>query len=434
VEIVMKWLIRGGRVIDPATKTDGKQDVLLADEKVVQVADSIDTGDARLLDASGMLVLPGLIDLHCHLREPGLEYKETVASGTAAAVKGGITSVMCMANTDPVNDSAAVTAYILEKAREAGLARVYPIGCVTKGMAGEALSEMGELAEAGCVAVSDDGHPVPNGEIMRRAIQYAETFGIFVIDHAEDLNIAGDGVMHEGYVSTELGLDGIPTTAAMAEIARNISLVREFGGRIHIAHVSTAAAVELVRHAKAEGLAVTAEACPHHFALTHEAVYGYDTNAKVKPPLRTEEDRLGIIAGLADGTIDAIATDHAPHHRDEKDVEFDHAAFGISGFETALSLTLELVDSGALPLMDAVQRWTEAPAAIAGVPGGSIQADHPADVIVVDSEAAWTVDPEEFLSKGKNTPLAGRELRGQVVATFVGGKMVYERDRGIIQE
>lgn len=427
----MNCLIKGGRVVDPANGIDEKMDIGLADGKISPVERLKGKKGVQTFDAAGMLVLPGLVDLHCHLREPGFEYKETVASGTAAAVKGGITSVLCMANTDPVNDNAAVTKYILEKAQQAALARVYPVGCVTRGMQGEALSEMGELADAGCVAVSDDGRPVPNGEIMRRAIEYGGQFGLFLIDHAEDLSIAGDGVVHEGYVATELGLEGIPATAAVTEIARNISLVREFGGRIHIAHVSTAAAVGLVRAAKAEGLRVTAETCPHYFTLTHEAVYGYDTNAKVKPPLRTEEDRLAIISGLADGTIDAIATDHAPHHRDEKEVEFDHAAFGISGFETALAMTLDLVETGALSLVDAVRLWTCSPASIAGIQAGRLSAGGPADVVVVDTGAVWTVEPEKFLSKGKNTPMAGRELKGEVAATFVGGRMVYQRDQGI---
>jgi dihydroorotase len=433
-EAQMKWLISNGRIVDPASGRDEVTDILLADGVIAGMGKGIEVPKGcKKIDAAGLLVLPGFIDMHCHLREPGAEYKETVASGCAAAVKGGITSVMCMANTDPVNDSASVTSYILEKARQAGLARVYPVGSVTKGMAGESLSEMGELADCGCVAVSDDGRPVPNGEVMRRAIQYAEAFGLFVIDHAEDLNLAGDGVMHEGAVSTMLGLEGIPASAAVSEMARNIAIIREFGGRIHIAHVSSRGAVDLIRHARAEGLEVTADTCPHYFTLTHEAVIGYDTNAKVKPPIRTADDREAVIEGLSDGTLDVIATDHAPHHRDEKDVEFDHAAFGISGFETALALTLGLVESGRIDLMEAVAKWTANPARVAGIPGGTLLEGAPADLVVVDQAARWTVDPQTFLSKGKNTPFAGMELAGQVVSTFVGGEKVYDRAEGIVK-
>jgi dihydroorotase len=299
-------------------------------------------------------------------------------------------------------------------------------------MDGECLSEMGELSGAGCVAVSDDGHPVRNGEILRRAIRYAESFGMFVIDHAEDLGISAGGVMHEGEVSTRLGLEGIPAAAEVSDIARDVALVREFGGRIHIAHVSTSGGVDLVRKAKTEGLPVTAETCPHYFTLTHEALSRYDTNAKVKPPLRTGEDVEAVVKGLNDGTIDAIATDHAPHHRDEKDVEFDLAAFGISGLETALALTLELVREGRLELLDAVAKWTINPARIAGLPGGVLTDGHPADMVLLDIEKEWTVDPGNFLSKGRNTPMAGRKLHGEVVCTFVGGRMVYHKDGGIL--
>lgn len=430
----MKWLISGGRILDPASSRDEMADLLLEDGKIKKTGHGlVAERGVNKVDATDLLVIPGLIDMHCHLREPGFEYKETVASGCAAAVKGGITSVMCMANTDPVNDCASVTAYILEKASHAHLARVYPIGSITKGMQGESLSEMGELAESGCVAVSDDGRPVTSGGIMRRAIEYAAGFGLLVIDHAEDQSIAGEGVMHEGFVSTMLGLEGIPTAAAVSEIARNIALVREFGGRIHIAHVSTRSEVDLIRHAKAEGLGVSAETCPHFFTLDHEAVRGFDTNAKVNPPLRTADDVKGIIEGLVDGTIDVIATDHAPHHRDEKDREFDLAAFGISGFETALSLTLGLVQKGSLNLMEAIAKWTVNPARVVGLPGGSLAEGVPADLTLVDTEAKWTVDPARFLSKGKNTPFSGMNLKGEVTNTFVGGRMVYDRNRGIIQ-
>jgi len=429
----MKWLISGGRIMDPASGRDEVADLLLEDGLIKKTGQGAQTGrGVKKVDASGLLVVPGLIDMHCHLREPGFEYKETVASGCAAAVKGGITSVMCMANTDPVNDCASVTAHILDKASQAGLARVYPIGAITKGMQGESLTEMGELAQSGCVAVSDDGLPVLSGGIMRRAVEYAAAFGLLVIDHAEDLSIAGEGVMHEGFVSTMLGLEGIPTAAALSEIARNIALIREFGGRIHIAHVSTRSGADLIRNAKAEGLAITAETCPHFFTLDHEAVRGFDTNAKVNPPLRTADDVEGIIESLADGTMDVIATDHAPHHRDEKDREFDLAAFGISGFETALALTLGLVQKDRLSLLEAIAKWTVNPARVAGLPGGSLADGAPADVTLLDLEAQWTVDPALFLSKGKNTPFTGMKLKGEVANTFVGGKMVYDREKGII--
>ncbi|UCF31243.1 MAG: dihydroorotase [bacterium] len=428
----MKRLIKGGRILDPASGRDEILDLLIEDGRIARLEkDMKDRDGGDVFDASGLAVMPGFIDMHCHLREPGYEYKETVATGCAAAVKGGITSLMCMANTDPVNDCASVTTHILERAHEAGLAKVYPVGCLTKGMRGESLSEMGELAASGCIAVSDDGRPVPSGEIMRRAIAYAGIYGLLVIDHAEDLTIAGDGVMHEGYVSTMLGLEGIPASAAFSEVARNIALIKEFGGRIHIAHVSTAMVVGLVRRAKAEGLAVTAETCPHYFTLDHEAVIGYDTNAKVKPPLRTAEDVEAIIEGLADGAIDVIATDHAPHHADEKQVEFDLAAFGISGLETAFALTMGLVHGGRIPILQAVSKWTDAPAAVTGIRGGSLGVGEPADVVIADLDAQWRVNPEEFLSRGRNSPFAGMEVRGQVTATFVDGRLVYTREKGI---
>lgn len=422
----MKWLIRGGRVVDPASGTDEKLDIVITDGFIMKVAKKISPPKgAEVFDAGGLTVFPGFIDMHCHLREPGFEYKETVATGAAAAVRGGITSIMCMANTDPVNDNASVTGYILEKAKAAGTARVYPVGCVTSGMAGEKLSEMGELANAGCVAVSDDGRPVSDGEIMRRAIAYAPAFDLLVIDHAEDLTISGDGVMHEGAISTRLGLEGIPAAAAVTGVARDIALIKEFGGSIHLAHISTRNAIDLIRTAKAEGLSITAETCPHYFTLTHEAVLGYNTNAKMNPPLRTQDDVQAVIEALADGTIDVIATDHAPHHRDEKEVEFDLAAFGISGLETAMALTLKLVNDGRISLLDAVGKWTTAPARIAGLSGGSIAPEEVADLAFVDLKKEWTVDPEQFVSRGKNTPFTGMTLKGVVTATMVGGQFVF---------
>ncbi len=427
----MKWLIKGGRVVDPAAGTDEKLDIVITDGVIKKVGKKINPPNGgEVFNAGGFTVFPGFIDMHCHLREPGFEYKETVATGAAAAVRGGITSIMCMANTDPVNDNASVTGYILEKARDAGRARVYPVGCVTEGMAGENLSEMGELADAGCVAVSDDGRPISNGEIMRRAMAYAPEFNLLVIDHAEDLTIAGDGVMHEGAISTRLGLEGIPAAAAVTGVARNIALIKEFGGSIHLAHISTRNAIDLIRTAKTEGLSVTAETCPHYFTLTHEAVLGYNTNAKMNPPLRTEDDLKAVIEALADGTIDVIATDHAPHHRDEKEVEFDLAAFGISGLETAMALTLKLVNDGRISLLDAVSKWTTAPARIAGLPGGSIAPEKVADLAIVDLEREWIVDPDQFISKGRNTPFTGMTLKGVVMATMVGGEFVFDGQDG----
>ncbi len=422
----MKWLIKGGRVVDPASGTDEKLDIIIANGFIRKVEKKISPPKgAEVFDAVGLTVFPGFIDMHCHLREPGFEYKETVETGAAAAVRGGITSIMCMANTDPVNDNASVTGYILEKAKGAGTARVYPVGCVTAGMSGKKLSEMGELADAGCVAVSDDGRPVSDGEIMRRAMAYAPVFNLLVIDHAEDLTISGDGVMHEGAISTRLGLEGIPAAAAVTGVARNIALIKEFGGSIHLAHISTRNAIGHIRTAKAEGLSITAETCPHYFTLTHEAVLGYNTNAKMNPPLRTQDDVQAVIEALADGTIDVIATDHAPHHRDEKEVEFDLAAFGISGLETAMALTLKLVNDGRISLLDAVGKWTKEPARIAGLSGGSIAPEEVADLAFVDLKKEWTVDPEQFVSKGKNTPFTGMTLKGVVTATMVGGQFVF---------
>jgi len=332
---------------------------------------------------------------------------------------------MCMANTEPVNDNASITSYILDKAAEAGFARVYPVGCLSEGMRGEKLSQMGELAAAGCVAVSDDGLPVTNGDLMRRAIAYSDHFGLLVIDHAEDLAIAGDGVMREGSVSTRLGLEGIPSSSEASAVARDIALLREFGGRLHLAHISTSGSLALVRAAKADGLELTAETCPHYFTLTEDDVARYDTNAKMRPPLGSAEDLEAVKEALADGTIDVIATDHAPHHQDEKDLEFDLAAFGVSGLETAMGLTLKLVDDGLLNLPEAVAKWTCNPARIAGLEGGGIVQTGPADLTLVDLAREWTVDPEKFASMGKNTPFAGMELKGQVLYTMVGGKMVF---------
>ncbi|MBI5378634.1 MAG: dihydroorotase [Nitrospirae bacterium] len=421
-------LIKGGRVVDPASGVDGLFDLLLKEGKVAELRPSGKTASSgkeyEILSAEGHVVVPGLVDIHVHFREPGFEYRETIATGVRSAVAGGVTSVCCMPNTNPVNDTASVTRFILAQSRREGLAHVYPIGAITKGSQGEEITEMGELKEAGCVAVSDDGRPVMQAGIMRRALEYARAFHLPVIDHCEDLTLTDDGVMHEGRVSTELGLKGIPSASEEVMVARDVALAEATGGRIHIAHVSTAGAVRVIREAKARGVAVTAETCPHYFLLTHEAVRGYNTNAKMNPPLREEADVLAVREGLRDGTIDAIATDHAPHHPDEKLREFDAAPFGIVGLETLLPLSLRLVEEGVLTLPEMVARLTHLPARVMGIPRGTLAPGAPADVTVFDPKATWRVDAGTFLSKGRNTPFQGWELKGRVVRTIVEGKVV----------
>jgi dihydroorotase len=421
--------IEGGRLIDPVAAIDGPRDLLL-EGGVVRVVEtprafrSLDV--ARRIDASGCWVVPGLIDLHVHLREPGYEYKETVATGAAAAVAGGFTAVACMANTNPANDSAAVTRFILERAAQAGLARVYPIGALSEGLRGERLAEIGEMRAAGIVAVSDDGKPVADAGLMRHALEYCVMFGIPVVDHAEDPGLSAAGAMHEGRTSIRLGLKGIPAAAEEAMVSRDLLLAELTGGRLHVAHASTRGTVALVRAAKARGVRVTAEATPHHFTLTDEAVAEYDGNAKMNPPLRAAEDREALRQALADGTIDAIATDHAPHHRDEKDVEFDNAAFGIVGLETALPLSLRLVEEHVLSPADWVRRTSVGPAEILGVGGGTLRAGALADVTVVNPEVEWRVNAAELRSKSKNSPFLGWTMRGRAISTIVGGRVVFE--------
>jgi dihydroorotase len=423
-------LIRGGRVVDPSQGLDGPRDLLLEDGKVARLEERIDPQSARgaeLLDASGLVVAPGFIDLHVHLREPGQEYKETVATGTRAAAAGGFTAVACMPNTVPVHDNPSVTEHILSEARRAGWARVYPIGAVSKGSAGEELAEMGEMAAAGAVAFSDDGKPVSSGELMRRALLYAAHFDAPVVQHAEDLDLTADGVMHEGEWSTRLGLAGIPGAAEDVMVARDLLLLAETGGRYHVAHLSTAGSLDLVRAAKARGLPVTCEVTPHHLLLTDRAVAdtGFDTNTKMKPPLRAEADREALVAGLADGTIDAIASDHAPHHRDEKDVEFSAAPFGIVGLETTVSLCLDkLVRAGVIALARLVELLSTGPARAFGLPGGTLAPGSPADVTLLDLERAVTIDPTTFRSKSRNTPFAGWELLGAPAGTILGGRRI----------
>jgi dihydroorotase len=420
--------IEGGRLIDPAAGVDAPRDLLLEGGRVRAVEEpgafrAADVG--RRIAARGCWIVPGLIDLHCHLREPGYEYKETVATGTAAAVAGGFTAVACMANTNPVNDSAAVTRFILERAAEAARARVYPIGALSQGLAGERLAEIGEMRAAGIVAVSDDGKPVADAGLMRHALEYCAMFGIPIVDHAEDPGLAG-GSMHEGRTSIRLGLRGIPAAAEEVMVSRDIALAELTAGRLHIAHASTRGTVDLVRAAKARGVRVTAEAAPHHFTLTDEAVAEYDGNAKMNPPLRGADDREALVAALGDGTIDAVATDHAPHHRDEKEVEFENAAFGIVGLETALPLSLRLVEERVLTPSDWVRRLSTKPAEILGVPGGTLQPGAIADVTIVSPEAEWRVEAAALQSKSKNSPFLGWTMKGRALFTLVGGRVVYE--------
>ncbi len=422
-------LIAGGRLIDPANDLDGAFDVLIEDGRVaaVEASGTIDGGDRRI-DADGCWVTPGFIDMHVHLREPGYEYKETVATGTLSAVAGGFTAVACMANTKPVNDSGAVTEYILDRAREAGLARVHPIGAVSVGLQGKELAETGEMREAGIVGVSDDGMPIASGSLMRRALEYSQLFDLPVIVHEEDPELACDGVMHEGQTCLHLGLKGMPSAAEEAMVARDLAVLEQTGGRLHIAHVSTAGSVRLLRDAKRRGLPVTAEVTPHHFVLTDEAVAEYDTNAKMKPPLRTRDDVGVMVEALRDGTIDAIATDHAPHHRDEKEVEFDAAAFGIVGLETALPLTLKLVREAGLDPATMVRVMSVNPARILKLEAGSLAVGMPADITVVDPEDRWTVQLDRLRSKSKNSPFGGWEMIGSARATIVGGRVLWPRE------
>jgi dihydroorotase len=381
---------------------------------------------AEVVDARGKVVSPGLIDLHVHLREPGREDVETVATGARAAAAGGFTAVCPMPNTDPVTDNQAAVGFIVKQAQAAGAARVYPIAAVSMGQKGQQLSEFGELVGAGAVAVSDDGHPVASSHLMRMALSYARTFDIPVADHCEDPTLKGNGVMHEGLVSTRLGLCGIPAAAEEIMVARNLLLADLTGGHIHLCHMSTRGSVELIRRAKDKGVRVTAEVTPHHLTLTHEACEGYNTNAKMNPPLREAADVAALRAGLKDGTIDVIATDHAPHHYDAKEREFDDAPFGIVGLETALGLGLtELVQGGVLTLPELIDRMSAAPARVFQLPGGSLQRGAPGDVVIVDPEARWRVDPSTFLSKSRNTPFDGRELRGLVDRTIVAGLTVF---------
>jgi len=422
-----KILIKGGRVISPAQQLDDTCDVLIEKGKIAAIGKDLDAQGAEIIDADGKIVTPGLVDIHVHLRDPGLEYKEDIASGTLSAVTGGFTSIACMPNTKPVNDNQSVTNYILNKVKEEGHCRVFPIASISKGLQGESMTEMGELKGLGVYGVSDDGKPVSNAQLMRRAMEYAKPFGITIVTHAEDLELVGSGVMNEGPVSTELGLKGIPCVAEDAATAREIMLAEFTGAHLHVAHVSTKGSIDLVRQAKKRGVNVTCEATPHHFTLTDEAVRGYNTNAKMNPPLRSAEDREAVRKGIADGTVDAIATDHAPHHIDEKNVEFNIAMNGIVGLETALPLSLQLVEDGLIDLPKAVALLTCGPAAALGIPAGQLEEGGVADVTVIDPELEWTVDAQKLVSKSKNTPFDGWKMKGAALCTIVGGKIAYRR-------
>ena len=422
-------LLKGGRVIDPSRNTDGIADVLVVDGRIAAVGKNIGLPDgAQVHDAKGMVVAPGLIDVHVHLREPGFEDLETIATGAAAAAAGGFSAVCAMPNTDPVIDNQSSVGFVVAQARKAAMARVYPIGCITIGQKGERLAEFGEMVGAGAVAVSDDGKPVQSSHMMRTALEYAKIFGIPVADHCEDTSLAEGGAMHEGIVSTRLGLKGIPSAAEEIQVARDCILAELTGGHIHLCHMSTRGSVELIRRAKEKGLRVTAEAAPHHFTLTHDRVEGYDTNAKMNPPLRTDDDREAIRQAVKDGTIDCIATDHAPHHYDAKEREFDDAPNGILGLETALGLAIrELVKPGHLTLPELIQRMSTRPAQVFGLVGGTLAVGAPADVVVFDPEARWKVDAGHFRSKSRNTPFSGEELIGRALLTLVDGRIVFQR-------
>ena len=423
-----QWLIKNGRVIDPAASVDGVQDVLLKGDRIERVGKNLAVPESTtVLDATGKIVCPGFIDLHVHLREPGQEYKETVATGTRAAAAGGFTAVCAMANTHPVNDNRSVTDYIRAKADTEGLVRVYPIGAVTRTLGGAELAELAELAEAGCVAFSDDGKCVMNAALYRRAMEYTLPFGTPLISHAEDHQLSKGGAMNEGVVSTELGIPGVPAAAEDIMVARDILLAELTGAHVHIAHLSTAGAVRLVRDAKARGVKVTAEVTPHHLVLTEEAVRSFDASTKMNPPLRTKRDLEAVIEGLVDGTIDCIATDHAPHAVSEKEGEYDRAAFGIVGLETAVALLMDrLVAPGTLPLATLVARLSRDPARLLNLPGGSLAAGAPADLTLLDPAARWTVDPAKFASRSRNTPFAGWTVTGRPWKTIVGGRIVWE--------
>ncbi|MFZ0942287.1 MAG: dihydroorotase [Syntrophobacteraceae bacterium] len=423
-------VLRNGRVIDPAMGLDAVVDVLIENGIIAEMSAKIELGPEKLsqfeqIDASGKWIVPGLIDMHVHLREPGEEYKETICSGTQAAVAGGFTSVACMPNTQPVNDCAAVTQYILEKARDEGSCRVFPVGAISKGSEGKNIAEYGELRAAGAAAVSDDGRPVMNSMLMRRALEYAKTFDLLVISHCEDLDLSSTGLMNEGPVSTRLGLRGIPRVAEEIMVARDILLAELTGNRLHLAHISTAGSVALIREAKKRGVPVSAETAPHYFTLTEELVSTFDPVYKVNPPLRRPEDIEAIKTGLRDGTIDAIASDHAPHSSVEKDLEFEYAANGVIGLESSLPLILRLIREGVLTPLEAVAKVSRNPARILAIPFGTLRKGITADLTLIDPEVKYAIDVSRFKSKSRNCPFADIEVQGKAVMTLVGGRVVF---------
>ncbi len=425
-------LLHGGRVVDPSIGRDGPGDVVIVDGRIDHAGEPLggesfgSRDDVTRIDCKGLIVSPGFIDVHCHLREPGREDVETIATGARAAAAGGFTAVCAMPNTDPVTDNQAAVGFIIRQSLRASAARVYPIGAISVGQKGEALAEFGEMVGAGAVAVSDDGRPVVSAHLMRTALEYAQTFGIPVIDHCEELTLARGGAMNEGVVSARLGLKGIPSEAEEIRAIRDILLARRTRGHVHLAHMSTQGSVELIRWGKERGINVTAEVCPHHLSLTEDAVEGYDTNAKMNPPLRTAADMEAIRQAVKDGTIDLIATDHAPHHYDEKEREFSDAPNGIVGLETALAVVVtNLVQSGIIDFATLVEKMSCAPARIFHLPGGTLKKGSVADVTVFDPDNEWKVDPRNFVSKGRNSPYAGMSLRGRAVKTFVEGVEVF---------
>jgi dihydroorotase len=426
----MKLLLKGGRVIDPGSGKDGELDVLVENGRIARVDRNVRADGAEVIElGKGWIVAPGLVDMHVHLREPGQEHKETIATGAAAAVAGGFTAIACMPNTDPVNDHAGITQFIIKKATDANLARVYPIGAVSIGSRGEQLSELGEQKSAGCVAFSDDGRPVATALLMRRALEYAGMLGVPIVDHCEDPSLKGDGVAHEGFHASALGLRGIPGLAESLMVERDVSLAELTGAHVHICHMSARQSLRAVRAGKERGVRVTCEVAPHHFTLTDEALDGpikYDTNLKMNPPLREAADRDAMLEGIADGTVDAIATDHAPHHADEKMVEFDRAPFGITGLETAVPLVFDrLVHAGRIGVKRAIELLSSNPARALNLPGGTLADGAAADIVVIDPDRRVTIDAGRQVSKSRNTPFNGWELRGAVAYTLVGGRIVH---------
>jgi dihydroorotase len=430
MNVAAKLIVKGGRVVDPASGVDGGFDVLIEDGLIRQIGRDLPVDGAEVYEVPpGCIVAPGLIDIHVHLREPGQEHKETVATGTASAVAGGFTAVACMPNTDPVNDHAGITQFILKKAAEAGLARVYPIGAVSLGQRGDQLAELGEQKAAGCVAFTDDGRPVATALLMRRALEYAGMLGVPIIDHCEDPSLKGDGVAHEGFYASALGLRGIPGVAESLMVERDVSLAELTGAHVHIAHMSARQSIRAVRAGKERGVRVTCEVAPHHFTLTDEALDGpikYDTNLKMNPPLREAADRDAMLAGIVDGTVDVIATDHAPHHADEKMVEFDRAPFGIVGLETCVPIVFDrLVHQGHISLARMIALLSTNAARVMNLPGGTLAEGAPGDLTILAPDMKVTVSAKALKSKSKNTPFDGWELRGGVAATIVAGRIVY---------